>query len=110
MAALEETDAAFAAGAPEQRPPEPARARRWWLLLRPRAPRARQRDLLHAQLRRHPLIRGGGKPAIGHGQSRRLAKELLMFDQGRFPQLLIRHPRRADRVIRHEPGLRLLDL
>ena len=65
VAAFEDTDTAFAPGAPAQCLAEPALARRGSLLARRRASPAGQRDFLDAQLPRHPLVRGGCKPAIG---------------------------------------------
>src|SRR3989442_15927489 len=80
VAPLEDADAAFAPGAPAQRPAEPTLARRRGLRVRPWPPAGSwQHHFAHAQFGGGALVGGRGKPAIGHGQLRRLAKEFLML-------------------------------
>src|SRR5712691_3510539 len=75
---LEDADAAFAPGAPAQRLAIPTLARRRGRRVRPRPPAgAWQHHFAHAQVGGGALVGGRGKPAIGHGESRRPAKELL---------------------------------
>src|SRR5712691_8809316 len=101
------TDSALTAGAPTQRLAEPALARRRGIRRRRGAPAwAWQRHLVHAESRGDALVRGRGKPAIGDRQLRRPPEQLLMFEQRRSPQLLVRHARRAHRVIGDESGFR----
>src|SRR5260370_1275632 len=102
VAPLQDANATFRASAPSQRGSIAARAAFSAV--------SRQDDVTHLVIARRLLIGARGETAIRDRQTRRPSEELLVSDQRRFPQRLIRHPGRTDRVVGDELGLGLLDL
>src|SRR5437016_9241330 len=99
---LEHTDPSFTARPPAHGASKPARARL--------APAPRQGHVVHASQVRHALIRRGAETAVGDGEPRRPAEELLVTLEGRHPQVAVGHACGTDGVVGDDLVLGFLDL